>query len=73
MAYGETEFWPSLYVILFCNSWERVIDLYTLLAPGIKAIALIVFFIIAICITSGAIGPGPIRFRYCHHPAAFAD
>lgn len=44
-----------------------------LTTPRIKVLALIVFFILAICITSGGIGPEPIGFRYWHHPGAFAD
>ncbi|CAI7631714.1 unnamed protein product [Penicillium manginii] len=39
----------------------------------IKVIALIVFFILAIIISSGGIGPGPIGFKYWHQPGAFAD
>ena len=40
---------------------------------SIKVLALIVFFILAICISAGAIGPGAIGFRYWHDPGAFAD
>ncbi|GLI81610.1 hypothetical protein PoHVEF18_009995 [Penicillium ochrochloron] len=39
----------------------------------IKVIALVVFFILAICISSGGIGPEKIGFRYWHDPGAFAD
>jgi hypothetical protein len=39
----------------------------------IKVLALIVFFILAICISAGAIGPKTIGFRYWHDPGAFAD
>ncbi|KAJ5949852.1 Amino acid/polyamine transporter I [Penicillium verhagenii] len=39
----------------------------------IKVLALIVFFILAICISAGAIGPQTIGFKYWHHPGAFAD
>ncbi|KAJ5219599.1 Amino acid/polyamine transporter I [Penicillium chermesinum] len=39
----------------------------------IKVIALIVFFILAICISAGAIGPQTIGFKYWHNPGAFAD
>ena len=41
--------------------------------PRIKVIALIVFFILAIIISSGGIGPEPIGFKYWHQPGAFAD
>ncbi|KAJ5600895.1 Amino acid/polyamine transporter I [Penicillium hetheringtonii] len=39
----------------------------------IKVLALIVFFILAIVISSGGIGPEPIGFKYWHQPGAFAD
>ncbi|KAJ5691871.1 hypothetical protein N7462_001294 [Penicillium macrosclerotiorum] len=39
----------------------------------IKVLALIVFFILAICISSGGIGPQTIGFKYWHDPGAFAD
>jgi amino acid permease len=39
----------------------------------IKVISLIVFFILAICISSGGIGPQKIGFKYWHEPGAFAD
>lgn len=41
--------------------------------PRIKVVALIVFFILAIIISSGGIGPEPIGFKYWHQPGAFAD
>ncbi|PLB44875.1 hypothetical protein P170DRAFT_513001 [Aspergillus steynii IBT 23096] len=39
----------------------------------IKVLALVAFFILAICISTGGIGPGPIGFRYWRDPGAFAD
>ncbi|KAJ5835284.1 hypothetical protein N7447_001310 [Penicillium robsamsonii] len=39
----------------------------------IKVLALIVFFILAICISAGGIGPRSIGFEYWHAPGAFAD
>ncbi|KAE8320555.1 amino acid permease/ SLC12A domain-containing protein [Aspergillus sergii] len=39
----------------------------------IKVLALIAFFILAICISTGGVGPGPIGFKYYHDPGAFAD
>ncbi|KAJ5110465.1 hypothetical protein N7532_001000 [Penicillium argentinense] len=39
----------------------------------IKVLALIVFFILAIIISAGGIGPGPIGFKYYHDPGAFND
>ncbi|KAL4804059.1 amino acid permease/ SLC12A domain-containing protein [Aspergillus unguis] len=39
----------------------------------IKVLALIVFFILAICISTGGIGPQVIGFKYWHSPGAFAD
>ncbi|KAJ5633347.1 hypothetical protein N7490_009686 [Penicillium lividum] len=39
----------------------------------IKVLALIMFFILAICISTGAIGPQTIGFKYYHQPGAFAD
>ncbi|KAJ5198609.1 uncharacterized protein N7498_007726 [Penicillium cinerascens] len=39
----------------------------------IKVLALIVFFILAICISAGGIGPQKIGFKYWHDPGAFAD
>ncbi|TGZ80907.1 amino acid permease [Ascodesmis nigricans] len=39
----------------------------------IKVISITVFFIIAIAISAGGIGPGPIGFKYWKDPGAFAD
>ncbi|KAL3463603.1 amino acid permease/ SLC12A domain-containing protein [Aspergillus heterothallicus] len=39
----------------------------------IKVLALIVFFILAICISTGGIGGQVIGFKYWHNPGAFAD
>ncbi|KAL5048685.1 hypothetical protein BDW71DRAFT_16695 [Aspergillus fruticulosus] len=39
----------------------------------IKVLALIVFFILAICISTGGIGGEVIGFKYWHSPGAFAD
>ncbi|KAL2788542.1 amino acid permease/ SLC12A domain-containing protein [Aspergillus keveii] len=39
----------------------------------IKVLALIVFFILAICISTGGIGDQVIGFKYWHNPGAFAD
>ncbi|KAL2818659.1 amino acid permease/ SLC12A domain-containing protein [Aspergillus granulosus] len=39
----------------------------------IKILALIVFFILAICISTGGIGDQVIGFKYWHNPGAFAD
>ena len=39
----------------------------------IKVLALIAFFILAICISTGGVGPGPIGFKYWRDPGAFAD
>ncbi|EAW13483.1 amino acid permease [Aspergillus clavatus NRRL 1] len=39
----------------------------------IKILALIAFFILAICISTGGVGPQPIGFKYWHEPGAFAD
>jgi hypothetical protein len=36
-------------------------------------LALIVFFILAICISTGGVGPRTIGFTYWHDPGAFAD
>lgn len=36
-------------------------------------LALLAFFILAICISTGGVGPGPIGFKYYHDPGAFAD
>lgn len=40
---------------------------------SIKVLALIVFFILAIIISAGGIGPRAIGFEYWHDPGAFAD
>ena len=40
---------------------------------SIKVLALIAFFILAICISTGGVGPGPMGFKYYHDPGAFAD
>ncbi|GAB1210686.1 hypothetical protein APSETT445_009481 [Aspergillus pseudonomiae] len=40
---------------------------------AIGVLALIAFFILAICISTGGVGPGPIGFKYYHDPGAFAD
>ena len=50
--------------------WHRQIGL---IACSIKVLALIVFFILAICISTGGIGPRTIGFTYWHDPGAFAD
>lgn len=39
----------------------------------IKVIAILVFFIVAIFISAGVIGPQKIGFKYWHDPGAFAD
>lgn len=39
----------------------------------IKVLSLIAFFILAICISTGGVGPQTIGFKYWHHPGAFAD
>ncbi|KAL4890599.1 amino acid permease-domain-containing protein [Aspergillus ambiguus] len=39
----------------------------------IKVLALIAFFILAICISAGGVGPEKIGFKYWHDPGAFAD
>ncbi|KAA8650252.1 amino acid permease [Aspergillus tanneri] len=39
----------------------------------IKVLALIAFFILAICISTGGVGPHAIGFKYWHDPGAFAD
>lgn len=67
LAYGEMEFWLSLYVFCVGQAFQ------VLTTSSIKVLALIVFFILAICISAGGIGPGPIGFKYWHHPGAFAD
>lgn len=49
-------------------------NLWKILTPSrIKVLALIVFFILAICISTGAIGPQTIGFKYWHDPGALAD
>lgn len=40
---------------------------------SIKVLALIVFFILAIIISAGGIGPRATGFKYWHSPGAFAD
>ncbi|KAJ6115352.1 Amino acid/polyamine transporter I [Penicillium sp. IBT 16267x] len=62
----------------FIEYAERFIDeafafALAALISRIKILALIVFFILAICISAGAIGPQTIGFKYWHHPGAFAD
>ncbi|GES58626.1 amino acid permease [Aspergillus terreus] len=39
----------------------------------IKVLGLIAFFILAICISTGGVGPQTIGFKYWHDPGAFAD
>jgi amino acid transporter len=36
-------------------------------------LGLIAFFIFAICISTGGVGPQTIGFKYWHEPGAFAD
>lgn len=36
-------------------------------------LALVVFFILAICISTGGVGPQVIGFKYWRNPGAFAD
>lgn len=50
-------------------SWEEQL----LTIGSIKVLALIVFFILAICISAGGIGGQTIGFKYWHDPGAFAD
>ena len=66
LAYGEVEFWLSLYV-----DRGRLAVLAN--RRRIKVISLTVFFVLAICITTGGIGPQKIGFKYWHDPGAFAD
>lgn len=54
-------------------SSEPVLGEFYLTPHSIKVLALVVFFILAICISAGAIGPQTIGFKYWHHPGAFAD
>lgn len=68
LAYGELEFWLSMYVGPTFSKLGCYADFIS-----IKVLALIVFFILAICISAGAIGPGAIGFKYWHDPGAFAD
>lgn len=63
------EFWLSLSVLILVLFEDR----NTYKKHRIKVIALIVFFILAICISSGGIGPQKIGFKYWHDPGAFAD
>lgn len=65
LAYGEMEFWLSLYVPLDLLDNTNI--------DRIKVLALIVFFILAICISAGGIGPTTIGFKYWDDPGAFAD
>jgi hypothetical protein len=44
-----------------------------LIICSIKVLALIVFFILAIIISAGGVGPHKIGFEYWHNPGAFAD
>lgn len=39
----------------------------------IKVVSISFFFVIAIAISAGGIGPGPIGFKYWKDPGAFAD
>lgn len=39
----------------------------------IKVVSITIFFILAIAISGGGIGPGKIGFKYWHNPGAFAD
>jgi amino acid permease len=55
-----------------CGS-DLAIETPALTASRIKVLALIVFFILAICISAGAVGPQTIGFKYWHQPGAFAD
>lgn len=67
--YGEMEFWLSLYVLTI----SITIRSGMLIQCRIKVLALIVFFILAICISTGGIGGRTIGFKYWHDPGAFAD
>lgn len=60
LAYGEIEFWLSLYV----NSPFSFATYDADLATRIKVIAIIIFFICAIFISAGVIGPQKIGFKY---------
>ena len=41
--------------------------------PSIKVISICIFFLLAVIISTGGIGPGPIGFKYWNDPGAFAD
>ncbi|KKY20308.1 putative amino acid permease [Phaeomoniella chlamydospora] len=68
--------WILIFWVLFLS-----ISMLGVLAFGeiefwlslIKIISITLFFIIAIVISSGGIGPGAIGFKYWHDPGAFAD
>ncbi|KAL8921861.1 MAG: hypothetical protein Q9172_003794 [Xanthocarpia lactea] len=70
LAYGEIEFWLSLYVLLK-YSLKSIRGAKT--AIRIKVLSIIIFFIVAIFISAGVIGPQKIGFKYWRDPGAFAD
>lgn len=39
----------------------------------IKVVSITIFFVVAIVISTGGLGPGPIGFKYYKDPGAFAD
>ncbi len=61
LAYGEIEFWLSLYVLLK-YSLKSIRGAKT--AIRIKVLSIIIFFIVAIFISAGVIGPQKIGFKY---------
>jgi amino acid permease len=68
-------FWPMARWNFGCHCMFPV-DLPTcigLTITRIKILALIAFFILAICISTGGVGPQPIGFKYWHDPGPFAD
>lgn len=60
-------------ILAFSVGIPRIWLRRTLTICSIKVLALIVFFILAICISAGGIGPQTIGFKYWHDPGAFAD
>lgn len=69
---GGTGVWRD-GVLAVLVSTMRLVDILCTDPTRIKVLALIAFFILAICISAGGVGPGPIGFKYWSDPGAFAD
>jgi amino acid permease len=73
VEFGNFGIWRNGILAFSVNLYHSLLFGPRLTTTRIKVLALIVFFILAIIISAGGIGPGPIGFKYYHDPGAFND